>query len=184
MATQDFTIEDLLADAQSSGTPPAETALGLRKWREDMAAFGRTKHEPEEYWNRLEKLDQDLAPVLESLREQQGTSIIKNEVPEEQRSFFLAQYAKAKGDPAAMDPAFQETTTKLNGLTQDRTFSGNDSVSCSGKPRSRSMVKNDSGCAIPASASNGGATGPTKAVRGTRLPSNRFARGAKLRWAR
>lgn len=127
MAAQDFTIEDLLADAQSSGTSPAETAVGLRKWREDMAAFGRTKHEPEEYWNRLEKLDQDLAPVLESLREQQGTSIIKNEVPAEQRSFFLAQYAKAKGDPAAMDPAFQETTTKLNGLTTDRTFSGNDS---------------------------------------------------------
>jgi hypothetical protein len=150
---QDFTIEDLLSDAQSTGASPMRTMEGLRQWRADMAEYGRGKHEPEEYWKRLSRLDQDLAPVLSNLREQEGVQILRS-IPEEQRSFFTAQYAQAAGDPEQMAPAFKDVAAKLNGLSTAREFSLDQAgfvtlETDDGKPLADAVVRGDEALVRP-----------------------------------
>lgn len=94
MNPEDLTIEDFLADAQTLGATPAQTATALRQWRGEMLQFGRTK-DPDTYWKGAMSFDQDLAPVLANLREQEGVRTLRESLPEEQRPLFSKQYADA-----------------------------------------------------------------------------------------
>ena len=122
MGPQDFTIEDLLADANATGATPEATATGLLRWRSDLLNYGRSSKGPEDYWKGATRLDQDLAPVLENLRTQEGVRILGG-LPEEQRSFFMAQYTKANGRPENMAPEFQPIAQSLNDLPDKSDFS-------------------------------------------------------------
>lgn len=122
MGPQDFTIEDLLADANAAGATPEATAAGLLRWRTDLLDYGRSNKDPEDYWKGATRLDQDLAPVLENLRTQEGVRILRG-LPAEQQSFFMAQYAKANGRPEDMTSEFQPVAQALNDLPDKDGFS-------------------------------------------------------------
>jgi hypothetical protein len=86
-----------------------------------MASYGRGKHDAEKYWEGIRRLDNDLAPVLENLRDQEANRILGQ--LGENRPLFLAQYNKAQGNPDEMAPAFADHARSLNALSESKDFS-------------------------------------------------------------